>query len=197
MNATRVIDVQAVWFTEAATGGNALNLRCPTEGTPQAFWADIALDRPRRMRFEQVVWLDGCSIYRATESRPDVCWIAAQDEPLVKLRMMPARDGGSHEDPLSSDRDAVRRQIETGTVVFPGNQGEATGGSPVSADYINRMQDEIMQMISGDCASRHRQSVPERVRFRAMHVWAVCLLLPAGAALLLHAKGRHSSRKSR
>ncbi|MBL7233358.1 hypothetical protein HPC44_05530 [Komagataeibacter oboediens] len=73
----------------------------------------------------------------------------------------------------------------------------STGGTHFSADYINRIQGEIMQMISGDCASRHRQSVPARARFRAMHFWAVCLLLSGGAALLLHAMGRRSSRKSR
>lgn len=104
MSAIRVIDVQAAWFTEAATGGNTLNLRCPTEGTPHAFWADIALDRPRRMRFGQVAWVDGEGIYQATESRPDVCWIAAQDEPLVRLRMVgkrPAAQRGEMADTLN------------------------------------------------------------------------------------------------
>ncbi|WP_308721043.1 hypothetical protein [Komagataeibacter xylinus] len=116
MSAIRVIDVQAVWFTEAASGGNALNLHCPTEGTPHAFWADIALDRPRRMRFERVAWMDGEGIYQATESRPDVCWIAAQNEPLVKLRMIPitamapARDDGMHGQSPSSDWDEARDQ---------------------------------------------------------------------------------------
>ena len=107
----------------------------------------------------------------------------------------------------------ARRLVRAGRVLVNGqratDEGQAitvsdvvtvpapTGGSPVSADYINRVQDEIMQMISGDCASRHRQSVPARARFRAMRSWAACLLLPAGAALLLHAMGRRSSRKSR
>lgn len=110
---------------------------------------------------------------------------------------LPERYGGTHEGSPSSDWDEVRRQRETETVVFSGNREGVTGGSPVSADYINRVQGEIMQMISGGCASRHPQSVPARARCRAVHFWAVCLLLPAGAALLLHAMGRRSSRKSR
>ena len=110
---------------------------------------------------------------------------------------LPERDGGRHKDFPSSDWEEARHQVRSGSRGFSVNQEEAAGGFPVSADYINRIQDEIMQMISGDCASRHRQSVPARAHFRAMHVWAVCLLLPAGAALLLHARGRRSSRKSR
>lgn len=88
MSVLRVIEVHRVWCAEVADDCSVLKLCCQTEGARlRVFWSDIALDRPRRMRFEFVELIDGFSIYQATEIRPDVCEIAESHEPLVKLRM--------------------------------------------------------------------------------------------------------------
>lgn len=79
-----------------------------------------------------------------------------------------------------------------------GQSGETgwSGGTPFTAEQIERSQREFMLLFSGYCPSRHPRCVPGRGGWTKAHSLGVGLLLLAGALLLLHAMGRHFWRKS-